>query len=81
MAVSIGVALMATVLSSFTTLSAAPTDRERALTGYHWTFAVCVALALISALLAFLFIRDEDARETMLARRPSRAPVAVTATD
>ena len=24
-----------------------PTDRERALTGYHWTFAVCVALALI----------------------------------
>ena len=49
MAVSIGVALMATVLSSFTTLSAAPSDPDRALVGYHWTFAVCVGLALISA--------------------------------
>ena len=78
-AVSIGVALMATVLSSFTTLSAAPSDPEQALTGYHWTFAVCVALALISALLAFLFIRDEDARETMLARRRTDAPVAAAA--
>jgi EmrB/QacA subfamily drug resistance transporter len=81
MAVSIGVALMATVLSSFTTLSAAPTDRDRALTGYHWTFAVCVALALTSALLAFLFIRDEDARETMLARRRPSVPVPATAAD
>jgi EmrB/QacA subfamily drug resistance transporter len=78
-AVSIGVALMATVLSSFTTLSAAPSDPEQALTGYHWTFAVCVALALISALLAFLFIRDEDARETMLARRRTGTPVAAAA--
>jgi EmrB/QacA subfamily drug resistance transporter len=80
--VSIGVALMATVLSSFTTLSAAPTDPERALTGYHWTFAICVGLALVSAFLAWLFIRDEDARETMLARRrPTAAPVPATAAD
>ena len=81
MSVSIGIALMATILSSFTTLSAAPTDPERALLGYHWTFAVCVALALISALLAFLMIHDEDARETMLAKRRPGAPVPAAATD
>ena len=81
MSVTIGVALMATVLASFTTLSATPTDLDRAMLGYHWTFAVCVGLALVSALLAFLMIHDEDARETMRAERPSRAPVVVTATD
>ena len=48
MSVSIGIALMATVLSGFTTLTAAPTDPQRALDGYHWTFAVCVGLALVS---------------------------------
>jgi EmrB/QacA subfamily drug resistance transporter len=76
MSTSLGVALMATVLASFTTLSAAPSDPERALTGYHWTFALCAGLALISALLAFLMIRDEDARATMLAKRrqPVEAP-------
>ena len=52
MSVSIGIALMATVLTSFTTLTAAPTDPEQALTGYHWTFAVATGLALIAALLA-----------------------------
>jgi len=78
MATSIGVALMATVLASFTTLSAAPTDPERALTGYHWTFAVCVALSLISAVLAFVLIRDEDARETMLAKRKAPEPATTS---
>jgi EmrB/QacA subfamily drug resistance transporter len=82
MATSIGVALTATVLASFTTLSAAPVDRDRALTGYHWTFALCAGLALVSALLARLFIRDEDARETMLAkRRPQGVPASAAATD
>jgi MFS family permease len=81
MSVTIGVALMATVLASFTTLSAAPADLDRALLGYHWTFALCVGLALVSALLAFLMIHDEDARATMLAERPPRAPVVATATD
>ena len=81
MSVSIGIALMATILSSFTTLSAAPTDPERALLGYHWTFAVCVVLALVSALLAFLMIHDEDARETMLAKRRPGAPVPAAVTD
>ena len=78
-AVSIGVALMATVLSSFTTLSAAPSDPERALTGYHWTFAVCVGAGPDLGVLVFLFIRDEDARETMLARRRPGTPVAAGA--
>jgi EmrB/QacA subfamily drug resistance transporter len=81
MSTSLGVALMATVLASFTTLSAAPSDPERALTGYHWTFALCAGLALVSALLAFLMIRDEDARETMFARRSTRGPVAAAAAD
>ena len=47
MSVSIGIALMATVLASFTTLTETPTDPQRALDGYHWTFALCVALSLI----------------------------------
>lgn len=79
MSVSIGVALMATVLSSFTTLSAAPTDIDRALTGYHWTFAVCVGLSLVAAVLAFVLIHDEDARETMHARGRARQPVPAAA--
>ena len=65
MSVSIGIALMATVLTSFTTLTAAPADPEQALIGYHWTFAVATGLALIAALLAALYVRDEDAAATM----------------
>ena len=68
MSVSIGIALTATVLSSFTTLSAAPSDPQRALTGYHWTFALATGLALLAAAVAFVMIRDEDARATMRAR-------------
>jgi EmrB/QacA subfamily drug resistance transporter len=79
MSTSIGVALMATVLSSFTTLSAAPSDPERALTGYHWTFAVCVALALTAAVLAAVMIHDEDASATMLAKRKGPAKVSTSA--
>ena len=68
MSVSIGIALMATVLTSFTTLSAAPSDPQQALTGYHWTFALAAGLALIAAFLAFLTIRDSDAAATMQPR-------------
>lgn len=67
--VSLGIAVMATVLSSFTTLGARPTDPERALTGYHWAFAVSLLLAVVAALLATR-IRDEDARHTMSRREP-----------
>jgi hypothetical protein len=37
---------MATVLASFTTLTATPSDPQRPPTGYHWTFALCAGLAL-----------------------------------
>jgi EmrB/QacA subfamily drug resistance transporter len=64
MAVAFGVAVTATVLSSFTTLSGVPTDLGRALDGYHWTFASAAALALIAAVFA-LGIRDVDAAPSM----------------
>jgi EmrB/QacA subfamily drug resistance transporter len=73
MSVSIGVALMATVLSGFTPLAAAPSDPQRALEGYHWAFAVCTVLALIATAIATR-IRDEDAAATMYSRAPE--PVA-----
>jgi EmrB/QacA subfamily drug resistance transporter len=66
MSVSIGVALMSTVLSGFTSLTAAPTDPQRALEGYRWTFAVATVLAVIGAIIATR-IRDEDAAATMRA--------------
>lgn len=78
MAVTMGVALTATVLSSFTTLSATPPDPVRALTGYHWTFALCVGLAVASAVLAFTLIHDADARATM--RRPDHPADSISAT-
>ncbi|MGI9051457.1 MAG: MFS transporter [Ilumatobacteraceae bacterium] len=67
MAIAIGVAVMATVLTSFTTLSETPTDLPRALDGYHWTFAVGAAFALIAALIATR-INDADAADSMHAR-------------
>jgi EmrB/QacA subfamily drug resistance transporter len=73
MSVSIGVALMATVLSGFTPLAAAPSDPQRALEGYHWSFAVSTVLALIATAIATR-IRDEDAAATMY--RPSPEPVS-----
>ncbi len=71
MSVSIGVALMATVLSGFTPLTAAPSDPQRALEGYHWSFAVSTVLALIATAIATR-IRDEDAAATMYSRSPER---------
>ena len=72
MSVSIGVALMATVLSGFTPLASAPTDPQRALDGYHWTFVVSTVLALIATAIA-MHINDEDAAATMDdRRRPAR---------
>ena len=73
MSVSIGVALMATVLSGFTPLAAAPADPQRALDGYHWTFVVSTVLALIATAIATR-INDEDAAATMRSRSPERVP-------
>jgi MFS family permease len=65
MAVSIGVALMATVLAHFTSLTVTPTDPQRALEGYRWSFVVSTVLAVIAAIVATR-IRDEDAAATMV---------------
>ncbi len=67
MSVSIGVALMATVLSGFTSLTATPSDPQRALEGYRWTFAVATVLAVIGVLVATR-ISDEDAAASMAPR-------------
>jgi MFS family permease len=73
--VSLGVAIMASILAAHMSLSHSPQANEvnRALTGIHWAFGVAVALALIAALAAW-FIRDEDAAATMVSRsRPVEA--------
>jgi predicted MFS family arabinose efflux permease len=67
--VSFGVAILASVLVSYGALSpdldAASLDR--ALTGVHVAFGLAVGFALLAAFFA-LFIRDEDAKATMVAR-------------
>ena len=67
--VSFGVAILASVLVSYGALSPVldPAGLERALTGVHVAFAVAVLFALLAAFFA-LFIRDEDAKATMVAR-------------
>jgi MFS family permease len=68
--VSLGVAIMASVLAAHMSLSRAPLSNEvnRALTGVHWAFLIAVGMALLAALCAW-FVRDEDAATTMAARR------------
>ena len=73
--VSLGVAIMASVLAAHMSLSRAPRADEiaRALTGIRWAFGIAVALALLAGLFSW-FVRDEDAAATMVARnRPARA--------
>ena len=74
--VSLGVAMMASILAAHMSLSRPPLPDEvaSALTGVRWAFGVAVLLALIAGVLA-LFIRDEDAAATMVARQ--REPVDV----
>jgi EmrB/QacA subfamily drug resistance transporter len=69
-AVSIGVAILASILASYMSLSRppAPGDVAEALTGYRWAFGLAVAFAFASALAAW-FIRDSDAEATMRARQ------------
>jgi EmrB/QacA subfamily drug resistance transporter len=67
--VSFGVAVLASVLVSYGALSpdldAAGIDH--ALTGVHAAFGIAVGFAMLAAFFA-LFIRDEDAKATMVAR-------------
>ena len=73
--VSLGVAIVASILAAHMSLSRAPLANEvsRALTGVRWAFGVAVILALLAAVCSW-FIRDEDAEATMVARKVS-APV------
>lgn len=76
--VSIGVAIMASILAAHMSLSRVPgvDEVQRALTGIRLAFGVAVGLAVISAVFAW-FIRDEDAAGTMVARqRPPRVAEA-----
>lgn len=68
MSISVGIAVLATVLSSFTPLVGTPPDLDRALDGFHVAFLVTAGFALVGAFLALL-IRDRDAANTMRARR------------
>ncbi|MFM2078253.1 MAG: hypothetical protein RJA49_2143 [Actinomycetota bacterium] len=74
--VSFGVAVLASVLVSYGALSPGltPDGIAHALTGIHIAFGIAVGFAVLAAFFA-LFIRDEDAKATMVAR--SRKPVAV----
>ena len=72
MAISVGIAVLATVLATYIPLGEAVTDVDRAIDGFHATFWLTAAFALAAAIAA-LFIHDSDAEPTMAARR--RTPV------
>jgi EmrB/QacA subfamily drug resistance transporter len=67
-AISIGVAILASILASYMSLSSppAPSEVHRALTGYHLAFGAAVIVSLGSAVAAW-FIRDSDAAMSMRA--------------
>jgi predicted MFS family arabinose efflux permease len=68
--ISLGVAIMASILGAHMSLSRAPSPDEigQALTGVRWAFAAAVLMAVIASVFSW-FIRDEDAAPTMVARR------------
>ena len=70
--VSVGVAILASVLAAYGALDPRldPSRHLEALTGVRWAFGIAVGFALAAAI-ASLFIRDDDARATMVARRRS----------
>jgi len=76
--VSIGVAIMASILAAHMSLSRPPLPQEvdTALVGVRWAFAVAMVLAFLAAGFAY-FIRDEDAAGTMASRHSEPADLAV----
>jgi sugar phosphate permease len=64
--VSLGVAIMASILTAHMALDHIPTGNEvdQALTGFHLAFGTAVVLAFLAAFAA-LFIRDSEAAGTM----------------
>jgi MFS family permease len=73
MAISVGIAVVATVLASYTTIGAAVTDPSEALTGFRVAFFVTAIFALFGALAALL-IHDRDAAPTLNPRREATPP-------
>jgi MFS family permease len=71
--VSIGVAILASILASYMSLSRppAPDEMADALVGYRIAFGVAVAFTFMAALAAW-FIRDSDAAATMASRRSTQ---------
>jgi MFS family permease len=67
--ISFGVAVLASILTSYGVLSPpiAADKVAHALTGVHWAFGVAVVFALLAAVFAS-FVKDEDAQATMKAR-------------
>ncbi|HTH07052.1 MAG TPA: DHA2 family efflux MFS transporter permease subunit [Ilumatobacteraceae bacterium] len=68
-AISIGVAVMASILAAHMPIGAPVTDVATAMDGIQLAMGVAAALAGVGALVAW-FIHDEDAAATMAARRP-----------
>jgi MFS family permease len=79
-AVSIGVAILASILASYMSLSRPPAPDEvaDAMTGFRIAFGVAVAFTFMSAIAAW-FIKDSDAAPTMAARRSVRTADASAA--
>ena len=75
--ISLGVAILASILSSHMQLDrdlgagADPATVERALDGFHLAFGVAVLFAFMAGFAA-LFVSDKEAEGTMRARRPVR---------
>jgi MFS family permease len=67
--VSLGVAILASILTAHMALDRLPRPDEidRALTGFHWAFGAAVGFAFLAAFAA-LFIRDSEAAGTMQAK-------------
>ena len=68
--ISIGVAILASVLASYMSLSRPPAldEVDHVLTGYRIAFGLAVVFTVLAGIAA-LFIRDSDAEATMAARR------------
>jgi MFS family permease len=80
-AVSLGVAVLASVLASYMSLSRPPmpADVGEALRGYRIAFGFAVGFAFAAAVAAW-FIKDSDAAGTMTAHRRTTATVSATST-
>lgn len=63
--ISVGVAVMSTLLAAFTNLVGKPVDPERALHGYRVSILVSTVLLVIATSCAWWMVKDEDAAATL----------------